>query len=76
MGIDMKKHLLILTILIFDCSPNGPKTNRKMASLTQTGNLDYCHINPHGYRQCNYRSLDKCNQARRFLEGICIKNEI
>ncbi|TDJ07366.1 MAG: hypothetical protein E2O68_03680 [Deltaproteobacteria bacterium] len=70
----MKKYIII--ILIFGCANNSQDQNRKTASITQTGNFKYCHVNTSGYHQCNYKSLEKCNHARRYLEGICVKNEI
>lgn len=70
----MKKYFIFITFLALGCSSS--KQTRKIASVNQTGNSIFCHVNTSDYRQCNYRTLEKCNQARRYLEGICIKNEI
>jgi len=72
----MKKYFIFLTLLAIGCASSSKDQERRPASFNQTGSSKFCHVNAHGYRQCNYRSLGKCNQARRYLEGICVKNEI
>ena len=70
----MNKISFFTLFFIISCNSTKIDNQRRTLIITQTGISNYCHINSAGYRQCNYRNIEKCQRARQFLRGICKKN--